>query len=191
MNLLLITGESSEIVRGKPAIEDYMNGLVIQTFQHVSYERKTFPNHFVLIKDFNKFVYNKSDHKCKKHFCMYCLQCFSTEDILAKHTDNCMTINGEQAVKMPEKGNNILKYENFHKQQPTPFVIYADFEAMTEKVQGCQPNNDESYTDLYCGFGYKVVCCYDDKYYKHVQISQGEKAVYKFLENMLTEIDWC
>ena len=53
MNLLLIAGESSEIVRGKPTDEDYRNGLVIQTFQNVSYERKTFPNHFVLIKDFN------------------------------------------------------------------------------------------------------------------------------------------
>ena len=42
-------------------------------------------------------------------------------------------INGEQAVKLPEKGSNILRYENFHKQQPAPFVIYADFEAITEK----------------------------------------------------------
>ena len=73
-----------------------------------------------------------------------------------------MIINGEQAVKLPEKGSHILKYENFHKQQPAPFVIYADFEALTEKVHGCQPDNNSSFTDLYqkhtdCGFGYKVV----------------------------------
>ena len=40
-------------------------------------------------------------------------------------------------MKLPEKGSNVLKYENFHKQQPAPFVIYADFEALTEKVHGC------------------------------------------------------
>lgn len=28
-----------------------------------------------------------------------------------------------------------------------PFVIYADFEALTEKVHGCKPKNDNSYTD--------------------------------------------
>lgn len=50
---------------------------------------------------------------------------------------------------------------------PVPFVIYADFQAITEKVQGCQPNIDKSYTETYqnhkdCGYGYKVICCYDN-----------------------------
>ena len=42
-------------------------------------------------------------------------------------------MNGKQAITMPEAGS-ILKYENFHKQLDVPFVIYADFEAITEKV---------------------------------------------------------
>ena len=63
----------------------------------------------------------------------------------------------------------ILKFVNFHKQQPVPFVIQADFEAITEKIQGCQQNDDSSYTEAYqkdtdCGYGYNVVCCYNDKY---------------------------
>ena len=99
---------------------------------------------------------------------MYCLQCFSSEDILAKHTNNCLTINGKQAIKMPKKDDNIPKFNNFHKQQPIPFVIYADFEAIMKKMQGCRPNDDKSYTEAYqsyedCGYGYKVVCCYKDK----------------------------
>ena len=97
---------------------------------------------------------------------------------------------------MPDKDNNILKFNNFHKQQPVPFVIYADFEAITEKISGCQPNNDKSYTEAYqkhidCGYGYKIVCCYDDKYTKPIQIYRGEKAVYKFMENMLEEVKYC
>lgn len=32
---------------------------------------------------------------------------------------------------------------------PVPFVIYVDFESITEKVQGCQPNSAKSYTDKY------------------------------------------
>ena len=31
-------------------------------------------NHYVLIKNFNKFMYNQTKHKERKHFCMHCLQ---------------------------------------------------------------------------------------------------------------------
>lgn len=146
--------------------------------------------HYVLIKDFNTFMYNQTKRKAKKHFCMFCLQCFSSKKVLNNHKDNCLQLNGTQAVKMPDKTNNILKFNNYHKQLPVPFVIYADFEAITEKIHGCQPKNNESYTEAYqkhtdCGYGYKVVCCYDDKYSKPIQIYRGQKALYKFMEAML------
>ena len=151
--------------------------------------------HYVLIKDFNKFMYNQTKHEHKKHFCMYCLQCFSREDVLTEHINNCIPINGEQAIKMPEEGDEVY-FKNHHKQLSVPFVIYADFEAITEKVDSCQPSDKKSYTEAYqkhtdCGYGYKVVCCYDDKYSKPVQIYRGENAVYKFMENMLEEVNWC
>ena len=152
--------------------------------------------HYILIKDFNKFMYNQTKHKERKHFCMHCLQCFSSEIVLNDHKDNCIQINGTQAVKMPTKDNNILKFNNFHKQQQVPFVIYADFEVIIEKISGCKPNNDKSYTEAYqkhtdCRYGYKVVCCYDDKYTKPIQIYRGEKAVYKFMEAMFEEVKYC
>jgi len=127
---------------------------------------------------------------------MYCLQFFSSERVLTDHKENCIPVNGTQAVKMPDKKYNILKFKNFHKQQPVPFVIYADFEAITEKIHGCKPNNDKSCTETYqkhtdCGYGYKVVCCYDDKCSKPVEIYRGVKAVYKFMEAMLEEVKYC
>ena len=53
-----------------------------------------------------------------------------------------------------------------------------------------------SYTEAYqthedCGYGYKVVCCYDDKYSKHTRIYRSENAVYKFMEKMLEEVECC
>ena len=44
-----------------------------------------------------------------------------------------------------------------------PFVVYADFEAFTEEIASCEPNNDESFTNTYqrhkpSGFCYKIVC---------------------------------
>ena len=167
--------------------EDHMELLLITKDEN---------KHYVLIKDFNKFMYQQTKHKERKHFCMHCLQCFSSERVLNNHKENCIIINGKQAINMPKKGENILKYTNHHRQQAVPFVIYADFEAITEKIQGCQPNNDSSYTNAYqkhtdCGYGYKVVCCYDDKYTKPINIYRGEKAVYKFMEKMLEEVNYC
>ena len=151
--------------------------------------------HYILIKDFNRLMFRQTKHEHRKHFCMYCLQCFSREDVLTEHKNNCISINGVQAIKMPEKGDKVY-FKNHHKQLSVPFVIYADFEALTEKIQGCQPNNEKSYTEAYqkhtdCGYGYKVVCCYDDKYSKPVQIHRGENAIHKFMENMLEEVNWC
>ena len=167
--------------------EDHMELLLITKNEN---------KHYVLIKDFNKFMYNQTKHEHRKHFCMRCLQCFSSDRVLNNHKDNCIQVNGTQAIKMPTKDNNILKFNNFHKQQPVPFVIYADFEAITEKIHGCQQNNESSYTEAYqkhtdCGYGYKVVCCYDDKYTKPIQLYRGEKAVYKFMENILEEVKYC
>ena len=146
--------------------EDHMELLLITKDEN---------KHYVLIKDFNKFMYQQTKHKERKHFCMHCLQCFSSERVLNNHKENCIIINGKQAINMPKKGENTLKYTNHHKQKAVPFVIYADFEAITEKIQGCQPNNDKSYTEAYqkhtdCGYGYKVVCRYDDKYTKPITI---------------------
>ena len=36
--------------------------------------------HYVYIKDFNRFMFNKTKHKSKKHFCRYCLLCFSSKE---------------------------------------------------------------------------------------------------------------
>ena len=152
--------------------------------------------HYVLIKDFNKFMYNQTKHKERKHFCMHCLQCFSSEKVLINHKENCIQVNGTQAIKMPTKDNSILKFNNFHKQLAVPFVIYADFEAITEKIHGCQPNNDKSYSEAYqkhvdISYGYKIICCLNDKYTKPIQIYRGKKAVYKFMEAMLEEVKYC
>ena len=171
----------------KEKYEDHMELLLVTKDEN---------KHYVLIKDFNKFMYNQTKHKERKHFCMHCLQCFSSGRVLNNHKENCIQVNGTQAIRMPNKYNNILKFNNFHKQQPVPFVIYADFEAITEKVQGCQPDGNKSYTEAYqrhtdCGYAYKVVCHYDDEYTKPIQLYRGEKAVYKFMENILEEVKYC
>ena len=41
-----------------------------------------------------------------------------------------------------------------------------------------------------CGYGNKVVCCYDDKYSRNICIHRSKNAVYKFMEKMLEEVKY-
>ena len=70
----------------KQKFKDYMDFLLINE------ENKS---HYVYIKDFNKFMFSKKKHKNKKHFCRYCLQCFSSERVLVEHKETCLKINGK------------------------------------------------------------------------------------------------
>ena len=47
------------------------------------------------------------------------------------------------------KTEDMVYFKNYHKGLAAPFVIYACFEAITEKVDRCQPKNDKSYTESY------------------------------------------
>ena len=46
---------------------------------------------------------------------------------------------------MPKVGSNV-SYKDFNKSIKHPFVIYADFESILEKIDTASPNPDQSYT---------------------------------------------
>ena len=75
-------------------------------------------------------MYSKTKHKDRKHFCMACLQNFTTKKILNNHREKCLSINGAQAT-IYESGT--IKFKNFDKQIPISFKIYADTECLLKK----------------------------------------------------------
>ena len=100
INIIVFRYEKKQpypIYISKEEYEDHLNLLLITENEN---------KHCVLIKDFNKFMYNQTKHKKKNHYCMYCLQCFSSEQVLTNHKEICIQINGTQAIKMPEKRFN-------------------------------------------------------------------------------------
>jgi len=162
--------------------------------EFISFEEEE-KSHYVLIQNFNRLMLNFSKHKVTKHFCMRCLHCFSLKGLLERHGPDCFSLNGTQAIDMPANGSKIY-FKNHHKMQPAPFVIYADFEAITEKIDSCQPPDQKSYTSTYqnhraCGFGYKVVCHYDQSYSKPIKIYRGEEAAKRFILKMFEEVRSC
>ena len=60
---------------------------------------------------------------------------------MTEHKEDCLIINGKQSVKL-EKGTT--GFENYFKQIPVPFKIYADFECNlggTESYEGSYTKN--------------------------------------------------
>ena len=57
-----------------------------------------------------------------KYFCRCCLQCFSSENVLTEHKENCLVINGQQNLKL---GKGSISFKNYSKQLPAPFKIYV------------------------------------------------------------------
>ena len=90
-----------------------------------------------------------------------CLQCFSSENILIKHREDCLTINGQQSVKL-EKG--MTEFETYFKQLQVPFKIYADFECNLGDVEVYEGSYTTKYHEhVSCSYAYKVVCI-DDRF---------------------------
>ena len=56
--------------------------------------------YYVLIKDFNTFMYGHNLHRGRKYFCCHYLQAFSTEEILKRHIKDCFKISGKQRIVM-------------------------------------------------------------------------------------------
>ena len=70
-------------------------------------------------------MFHKIKNKNQKWFCKNCLQWFSRENVLTKHKENYLSINGKQSVKLEE---GIIELENDFKEISVPFKIYANFE---------------------------------------------------------------
>ena len=51
---------------------------------------------YVFIEYFNTFMHYHKLYRRRKHFCRYCLQAFSTEEILERHIKDCLKVNGKQ-----------------------------------------------------------------------------------------------
>ena len=141
---------------------------------------------YVYIKDFKRFMYNKSKNKNKKYFCKCCLQCFSSEKVLIEHKENLLIINVEQRVKL--KGGSI-RFKKYFRQLAVPLNICADFECLFKGVKSSDKNNS-SYTGKYqdnipCSFAFKVFCV-DNKFSKKFVLYRG-KIHYRFIEAILEE----
>ena len=95
-----------------------------------------------------------------------CLNSFTSEENLIDHKTYCCEHKCAK-ILMPELDKSVLKFKHFNHSLKVPFVIYADFEGMLEKIHTCAPSDEESYTKPYqkhtpINFAYYIKYCNGD-----------------------------
>ena len=145
-------------------------------------------SHYVYMKDFNISMFHKTKNKNKKWFFKSCLQCFSKENVLIKHKEDCLSINGKQSVEL---GKGIIEFQNYYKQTPIPFKICADFECNLENVEyyeGFYTHKNQN--QIPCSFAHKIVCI-DNRFSKQIVVYRGKNVAYEFVKAILKEYKYC
>ena len=144
-------------------------------------------SHYVFIKDFNRLIFSTTKHKDKKHYCMSCLQNFTTEEILSNYKKQCLLINGCQAVKY-ESG--IIKFTNYNKQIPILFKIYADTECFLKRSNSDEGEHTIKYQEhIPNSLGTKLVCI-DDRFTLPCINFKGKNCINKFITWVLDKQKW-
>ena len=116
-------------------------------------------------------------NKNKKWFCKSYLQCFGSENVLTKHKEDCLSINGQQSINLEKE---TIEFKN-----------YADFECNLKNVECYEGTYTKKYHEhVPCIYAYKVVCI-DDRFSKPIVVYRGINAAYEFIKSILKEHKHC
>ena len=89
-----------------------------------------------------------------------------------QNKEDFLSINGKQLVKWEE---GIIEFENYPKQMPVPFKIYADFECNLRCIESYECSYTKYQGHVPCSFAYKVVWV-DDGFTKPVVVYGGKNG---------------
>jgi len=141
--------------------------------------------HYSYVKRLTALLYDQNRDNEIKHFCERCLHGYSRKELLDRHKLECKgLLKSPTRTEMLKEGENKMSFTNYHKQMKVTYVIYADFECVLEKIAGCEPSQDASFTvkterHAPCGFSYTAVRS-DGKTFGPFNC-RGRDAVYVFL----------
>ena len=90
-----------------------------------------------------------------------------------------------QSVKVEE---GIIEFENYFKQMPVSFKIYADFDCNLESAEVYEGSYTKKYQDYVpCCFAFKIAYI-DNRFSKPIVVYGGENATYQLIEAMLKRV---
>ena len=101
------------------------------------------------------------------------------------HKEYCSN-NEVVKIEMPKEGS-LISFNHHNRSMKVPFVFYADFEAFTEEISTCKPNDKFSFTNQYqkhqpSGFCYKCVGFNTKMNVLYREKDENEDISQKFIE---------
>ena len=165
------------ITQREVKLEDYVNLLLIEGEEFC---------HYTWIRNFDRLL-AYGDNTTRK-FCPFCCNGFDVrgKKKLEDHLPLCRKYGGQKTI-LPSKGKNIIEFKDKHKCLEHPVVIYADFEAINQKVDRLESDLKKTTikTKHICsGYSYTVVSPYLKN---RVVTHRGEDAGKHFLESLMAE----
>ena len=141
--------------------------------------------HYCYIRSLSRLLYSEYDAGRRLHFYERCLQGFSSERVLNDHLFYCREVNDRPVrTEMPKEGENTLFFENYQNQMKKPWVIYADFESIVERIHGCFPDpgqSSTSETSVHNPCGFCMLAVRSDGETKGPYLYRGADVVQGFL----------
>jgi hypothetical protein len=134
--------------------------------------------HYIYIKNISSLLRNNKEHS--KITCEKCFRALTAQQM--KTHINCENESIEEfktIITFPEEKER-LKFKDYNKMLKQPFVIYADFESTLQP----QNNNTLIQKHLVNSYGLKLVCSFDNKYTKDIELYRGPNAVNNFISRL-------
>ncbi|KAB0790087.1 hypothetical protein PPYR_15588 [Photinus pyralis] len=179
--------------------KDPINLLLLPTITHINGSIAEAINvknntvyHFAWIKNMSALVSKQLSNKDHRKFiCNRCLNYFSADRLLKKHTTYCQQQN-HCAVRVPRETENRLEFKNYRFQEMVPFVIYADLESILENCSNLTiRENHTIFQSKHIPFSvaYYLKCCYNDSL-SRFRLYRGNDCISWFIKELHSIAHW-
>ena len=143
--------------------------------------------HYLTVKNLSRLLKGITSKHNGDFYCLNCFHSYRTKNKLNAHKKICE--NHEYChIEMPNKDNNIIKYNQGEKSSKLPFIIYADLECLLEKINTCYNNPESSSTtkiNKHAPSGYSIYThCSFDKSKNKLNYYRGEDCMKRFCKDL-------
>ena len=143
--------------------------------------------HYLVVKSLFRLLRGITSNHDGDYYCLNCFHSYRTENKLNAHKKVCEN-HKYCNIEMPNKDNNLIKYNQGDKSLKLPFIIYADLECLLKKIDTCQNNPDLSSTtkiNQHIPSGYSIyTSCSFDKFKNKLSYYRGEDCMKRFRKDL-------
>ena len=142
--------------------------------------------HYLAVKSLAALFRGTTSNHHGDFYCLNCFHLYTIHNKLKKHERVCNN-HDYCRVEMP-KENEKIKYLPGEKSLKVPFIVYADLECLLKKVQYCQNNPKNSYTEKKSkhkpsGYAWCSICSFDDTKNKRY-FYRGKDCIENFCKDL-------